>query len=153
MNTDLIYCSPEDTIFEAAKKLSENKISGMPVLENGKLVGIVSLTDIVKYLSSELNKSILDKFEKFNVSDNTTFLILKLIEKELRFAKELRKLSKNKVRDIMSKKVIVVDPDSSLIEAASLMEKHDITRLPVVENEKLVGIISKSDLVRAIIEG
>ncbi|MCD6371425.1 MAG: CBS domain-containing protein, partial [Candidatus Aenigmarchaeota archaeon] len=43
--------------------------------------------------------------------------------------------------------------DSSLIEAASLMEKHDITRLPVVENEKLVGIISKSDLVRAIIEG
>jgi len=153
MSTNLIYCSPEESIFDAAKKMAEYSISGLPVIDNEKLVGIISITDIVRYITSELNKTILDKFDKLNVNNNTAFLIVKLIEKEIRFVKEMRKISKSKVKDVMTKKVVTITPDASILEAAHLMEKKDISRLPVIgENGKLIGIITKVDLLKALLE-
>jgi CBS domain-containing protein len=64
----------------------------------------------------------------------------------------MKKISKVKVKDVMSTRVVCISPEASIIEAASLMEKNDVNRLPVVENDKLVGIIAREDLVKAIIE-
>lgn len=153
MSTNLICCSPDESIFDAARKMADYDISGLPVIEGDKVVGIISITDIVKYITSELNKTILDKLDKLNINNTTAFLIVKLIEKEIRFVKEMRKISKSKVKDVMTKKVVTISPDAPILEAAHLMEKKDISRLPVVDkNGKLVGIITKVDLLRALLE-
>ena len=148
MSRVLITCSPEDSILEAAKKLAENHISGMPVVKDDKVVGIISVSDIVRYMSIEIKEHHLPPKEPQSIP----MVILNLLQNELRFKKELEKVSKSKVKDVMTKEVIYVEPDTSLFEAASLIQKHDITRLPVIEEGKLVGIISKSDLVKALIE-
>jgi len=145
MSKNVIFCSPDDTIFDVAKKLSELDISGMPVVEEGKVVGMISVSDIVKYMSIEI------KVEG-PIAHGTLGMLLHLIQNQLKIKKELEKIGKTKVREIMTKKVISINPEASLFEAASLLKKYDITRLPVIESGKLVGIISKSDLVRALVE-
>ncbi len=148
MSRNVIHCSPDENIFEVAKKLSENHISGMPVIENDKLVGIVSVSDIVKFMQSEIEEYDLIPLEPHS----TLFILLKLLENELKIKKELENISKTRVRNVMTKKVISVSPDTSLAKAAEILAKHDISRVPVIENDKVVGILTKSDLVRSLVE-
>ncbi|MEM5829561.1 MAG: CBS domain-containing protein [Candidatus Aenigmatarchaeota archaeon] len=148
MNTKVICFDSEQTIFEVAKVLSEKNISGAPVLENDKIVGIVSTSDIVKFLKTEL---------KIGPAYELPFLgllfldLVKTGKDYIKLKKEIKKISNIKVKNIMSKKVISIDPEASVFDAANLMEKHDVNRLPVVENGKLVGIVARADVIKAII--
>ncbi|OYT42813.1 MAG: CBS domain-containing protein [Candidatus Aenigmarchaeota archaeon ex4484_224] len=148
MTRNVITCSPEDTIFDVAKKLSENAISGMPVVDKGKLVGIISVSDIVKFMKNEIKNEDLIPEEPHSIP----FILMKMIQNELKIKKELEKISKIKVKHVMSKKVITISPDASLADAAELLVKKRITRVPVIENGKIVGILTKSDLVKALVE-
>jgi len=65
--------------------------------------------------------------------------------------KEIKKISDVKIKSMMSRKVVCIDPEASIFDAANLMDKHDVNRLPVVENGKLVGIIARADIIRAIL--
>jgi CBS domain-containing protein len=67
------------------------------------------------------------------------------------FEKELEKISSYKVKDVMTKNVVSASPSMTVIEVAELIEKHDVNRLPIVENGKLVGIVARADLIKAII--
>ncbi len=148
MNKDVISLSPDDTIFDAAKLLAQLKIAGAPVVKDDKVVGIVSLSDIVKFINIKLGKlPIID-------SPGFTSLILALAQMQklqLDFKKELNKITSSKVEEVMTKDVTTISPTSTLLEAAELMEKHDVNRLPVVSEGKLVGIVTRADLVSALI--
>ncbi len=149
MNTEVICFSPDDSIFKVAKVFSEKNISGAPVVEKGKVVGIISISDIVKFLGMKLINAEVSQIPSLSL------LLLNFIKtgKEfLGFKKEMERISKTKIKDVMSKKVISIHPDASLVEAACLMEKHDVNRLPVIENDKLVGIIARADLIKALVE-
>jgi CBS domain-containing protein len=148
MNCNVICLSPEDSIFDAAKIFSEKNISGAPVVKDGKIVGIISISDIIRFISMKLQKT-------ETPLPSLSLLIFEFIKSSkdyLTFKKEMKKISKVKVKDVMSTRVVCISPEASIIEAASLMEKNDVNRLPVVENDKLVGIIAREDLVKAIIE-
>jgi len=146
MKKAVIYFSPDDTIFHAAKVFSENNISGAPVMKDGKLVGIVSESDIIKFLS----KKLLPELKPFS---NSSLMLLELLRQEVSFYKQLKEMFSVKIEKIMNKKVLTIKPDSSLIEAAEIITKHDIRRLPVVDEEgRLVGIISRTDLLKALSE-
>ncbi len=151
MNPKVIYFSPEDSIFDVAKVFSEKDISGAPVVEKGKVVGIISISDIVKFLSLKLESSKLELSNPLSL----TMQILNLIQlgkKYLEFKKEIEKISHTKVKDVMCKKVVCIGPDDSLLEAATKMTENDVNRLPVVdENGKLIGIIAREDLVRSLL--
>ncbi|MEM5805214.1 MAG: CBS domain-containing protein [Candidatus Aenigmatarchaeota archaeon] len=148
MHKKIICFKPEDSIFKVAKVLSKKHISGAPVVKNKKVIGMISETDIIKFLHINLPGNDTLTHEPHILS----LLLMNLIRDRLKFKQEVKKISKVKVKDFMTKLVISISPEASLLEAAELMEKYDITRLPVIENGKLKGIISKSDLIRALID-
>jgi CBS domain-containing protein len=101
--------SPEDTIQNAARIMRDEDTGVVPVVQNGRPVGILTDRDIVvrAVADGELNRS---------------------------------------VRDIVSGDIVTARPDMSTKEAAQLMSEHQVRRLPVVENDRLVGIVSIGDL-------
>jgi CBS domain-containing protein len=107
--------SPEDTIQNAARIMRDMDTGAVPVVENGRPIGIVTDRDIV-----------------------------------VRAVAEEGQLNRP-VREIVTGSVVCASPDMSTREAADLMSEHQVRRLPVVENERLVGIVSIGDL--AVKEG
>lgn len=128
MTTNVITISPDTSITEAFRLMKENDIRRLPVVDNNKLVGIITLTD--------LNQA--------SPSSATSLSI-----HELNYL-----LAKTKIKDIIPKKqnVITVSPDAYIETAAKLMRQNTISGLPVVENDKLVGIITETDLFDSLIE-
>ncbi len=119
MTTDVITTTPDVDVVNAFEKLMEHKISSLPVVEDEKLVGIITATDVGHNL-------ILDKYE----------------------------LGTN-VDEIMIKSVVTVSPEDSLETAINVMKdgvssSGILNQLPVVEDEKLVGIISDGDIIQEI---
>jgi CBS domain-containing protein len=141
-----IVVNPNDDIMDVIRLFRENKISGAPVVEDGRLVGIISESDIVKTITTH-NEAIdlilpspLDLIE----------LPLKTTLKIEEFKEDIEKALKTKVKDVMTKNVITISPDKTINDAAKLMIENNIKRLPVVENGKLIGIITRGDLIEAL---
>lgn len=119
MTTDVITTTSNVDVVNAFEELMEHKISAMPVVDDGKLVGIITATDLGHNL-------ILDKYELGT-----------------------------DVKSIMIKDVVTVSPENTISEAIETMKAnaHDsniLNQLPVVENGKLVGIISDGDIIKLI---
>ena len=131
---------------EAARLLRENKISGMPVLDGDRLAGVVSESDLLRLLSVDDEEGGLwlpSPFEVFEIPFRD------LVKWEKMHA-NLEEIPKKKVGDIMSRNLHEVGPDDSVEEAAAVMTRHRINRLPVVENGRLVGIVTRGDIISGL---
>lgn len=126
MQREVITIPSSTTILEAQKIMKDRKIRRLPVVDEGKLVGIVTYNDLLEASPSKATS--LSRFE-------ITYL-----------------LSKMTVADIMTRKVVFVEPDVPIEEAALIMNKNRIGGLPVVEEDKLVGIITESDIFEIFVE-
>jgi CBS domain-containing protein len=148
MKINVISFDSDTSVFDAAKVFSENNISGAPVVENEKVVGVISVTDIIKFMKTKLPKT------EIYVSENQSLylFVANLLKEQIGFRTELRRISKTRIKDLMSTDIIHIHPDNNILEAATMMEKYDVDRLPVIDQGKLIGIISRVDLVRALIE-
>jgi CBS domain-containing protein len=109
MTDDVDCCSLLDNVFEVAVKMKELNVGAIPIVDQEKLVGMITDRDIVLRCIAEKHPA------------------------------------SSKVEDIMSNNLITVSPDSSSKEAVRLMAEHQIRRLPVVDGEKLIGIVSLGD--------
>lgn len=134
MTESVISLDPSQTVQAAARVLAENRISGAPVVREGELLGMVTEHDIVQAMlppsPQEGGFSALDVLAHLDEVKNRP--------------------SKKTVADVMSRLVVETSPDTSLWEAASEMQSRDIKRLPVVEEGRLVGIVSRADVVRLV---
>jgi len=133
MVEQVITAKPEDSVTEVVKLFRKKDIRGAPVIENGKIVGIISEKDIAKLM------------EKHHVQPE------KLMPKPFDIGAPFRlmKAAETKVKDIMTKKVVFISPDASAVEAATLMVQKKINRLPVVNGSNmLVGIVTRTDILR-----
>ncbi|MGH2826191.1 MAG: CBS domain-containing protein [Actinomycetota bacterium] len=127
---------PTDSIQYAAQRLARNHISGAPVLEHGKVVGVISESDIIRAAYRPRRGRV------------TNFL--DAVANASREATSLR-LSTARVAEAMSAPVITASPGMTISEAAALTERHRVKRLPVVDHDEyLIGIISRADLVRVL---
>ncbi len=126
MTTNPYVLSPESTIVEAMELMRTKGIKRLPVMKNDLLVGIISHSQLL-----EVSPSPATSLSVFEIN----YL-----------------LAKTKIDSIMTKKVITVSPDMLLEEAALLMREFKIGGLPVVSENKLVGIITETDLFDAFIE-
>jgi len=126
MSKGVITVDVNDSMHDATRRLKKHDIRMLPVMNKGKLVGIVTDRDL----------------KKASASDATTLEIHEL----------LYLLTKIKVKDIMTRNVITVPPDYTVEETAQVLQKNKISGAPVVDaNGQLVGTITQTDLFRVLI--
>ncbi len=141
MTRDVVTIPPETSVEEAAEIMSEHEISGLPVVENDKLLGIVTEKDLI------MKKKRLNSPGYINILDGIIYL-----ESPRKFREEFKKFIAVDVQDLMTKRVITVDPDTSIDEIATLMVEKDINRIPVIEDDKLIGIVTRADVIKKMAE-
>jgi len=148
MKRKVITVKPTDSIFKVAGLLSKHHISGTPVVNKRKVIGIITETDMVKFMKLDLSKT---HAELIAEPHALSVVILALIKDQIGVKKHLERMSKIRVKDFMTKEVVSVSPDESILEAANLLDKNHIDRLPVINKGRLVGIIARCDLIKALL--
>lgn len=132
MTTDPLTATPEMLLKEAARLMVRNKVSGLPVLSEGELVGIVTEGD---FLRQEANR---DQPYRFSLLD------------ALFGEGPSEPPAVETVAEVMTETVVTITPEASIGEAARVMANQNVKRLPVVDGDGvLVGIISRADVVNA----
>jgi CBS domain-containing protein len=140
--------APDKKLPELERALIRWRIGAMPVVERGKLVGIVSRSDVVRQLCLErsLGEAMADAYR-----DQTDARFA--AESQAAIAEEIgMRMERRRVRDVMIHDVVSVPPDMPVAKAAQLLLERRIHRLPVVEDGKLVGIVSSLDFARLVAE-
>jgi len=142
MQPDVITVGPDATIRELAGILAEHKISGVPVVdEDGTLVGMVSESDVIL------------QDAEFHFPYYIQFLeSIIYLQSLAKFEERFRKTFGTKVAEVMSDKPVQIASGASIHAAATIMADHKVDRLPVIDDERLVGIVTRGDIVRAIAE-
>lgn len=137
MVKDVITLTPDTPVKEAVKKLSELEISGLPVVDpDGRLAGMFTEKEVLKFILP----SYVETVGRF-IYENAP----KTIQNKMAAMNNL------KVKDLMRKEVTTLKEDTSLWEAAHIMLTHKVRRIAVVDSSlKLIGIISRSDVLRGI---
>ena len=137
MSTKIVTVSPSTTVREIAALMVEKHVSGLPVLnDNGTLVGIVSEGDLLRRPEIGTQKHRRRWASFFTGVDEQ--------------AREFTKSHGLRAGDVMTEQVVHVGEATPLSEVVGLMEKHNIKRLPVLAGAKLIGIVSRVDLLRAL---
>lgn len=136
MARNVITVSPNAGLAEIADLMLKHRVSGLPVLDNGTLVGIVTESDLLRRVETgtEVHHS---RLAEFFTSAET-------------LAHEYTKSHGKKAAHLMSPSVVVVQADTPLAEVAEVLAANNIKRVPVMLNGKLVGIISRANLVQAL---
>ncbi|MCH7895553.1 MAG: CBS domain-containing protein [candidate division NC10 bacterium] len=127
MKTKLVVASPTDSVAAAWRLLRQHQIRHLPVVEEGKLVGIVTDRDIRLVFPSALTSG----------------------SREQDPHDALEKVA---VREIMTGQVVTVAPEASIANVARLLLERRIGGLPVVQGSRLVGIITKTDILAAFVD-
>jgi len=148
MTKNVITFNPNMTIKEAMEILVKNNIGGAPVVDNGKLVGIITQRDILSYLDMAYKRQgwifIPTPFDIIEIPRVTALPYEK-------FTEIYESLGKEKIGDIMQKRVYFVEPDDDIEDAIQLLGKGKINRLPVVDKDRnVVGIITRGDILRGL---
>ncbi|TJW00913.1 MAG: CBS domain-containing protein [Mesorhizobium sp.] len=126
MTANVVTVSPHHSVRHAAKIMLEHRISGLPVVDDdGQLVGIVSEGDFLR--RSELGTPASGE------------------------ARGYVKGHSWKVSDLMTSEVVVADEDTPITRISALMQEHGIKRIPVLRRQRLVGVVSRADLLRVFV--
>ena len=142
MTHDPITIGPKTTIREIAEILTENNISGLPVVgEDGSLLGIVSEGDLMR-------KEIAPK-----TPDVLSILGAIIYYNGLKeYQQAFRKMSATTAEEIMTARVVTVQQHEDVSQVGQIMLDHAIKRVPVLAGNQLVGIISRSDIVKMLLQ-
>ncbi|MDI6785838.1 MAG: CBS domain-containing protein [bacterium] len=139
MTKDVIVVSVDTPVKEVAAVLANNRISGVPVLNKEKeIVGIITENDLIA----------IDKNIHFPTAITILGGVIYLNSKS--FDEDLKKILATKAEDIMTKDVVSISKEMDISEIATIMCEKRFHLLPVMEGNKLIGIISKADIVRII---
>jgi CBS domain-containing protein len=139
MTKNVITVTPDTTIEELARLFIKHHISGMPIVDdNENLKGIVTENDLIAKDSRLHIPTIVRLFDAY-IPLGTS-----------KFADDMRRMAANKVDEICTRTVVTVDEEASIEHIANIMTERKIHLLPVVKGGKLVGIIGKKDLIKAI---
>lgn len=139
MTINPVTVNPETTLADAARIMLDRHFSGLPVVEqSGRLVGVITEGDLLRR-------------PELGTEGKPASWLMAFIAPE-RMAEDYARTHTRHVREAMTADVLTVERDTKLTEAAALMARRHIKRLPVVEAGKLIGMISRSDLLGALAE-
>ena len=133
----VISVGPDIPVQIAANAMVSNCVSALPVIDiYAKLVGIISEGDLMRRVEIGTERHPSGAGETPMPSDS--------------LAKEFVRSRAKRVSDVMTREVITAQPETSLREIANMMERHSIKRVPIVENERVVGIVSRANLLQVL---
>jgi CBS-domain-containing membrane protein len=140
MTRDVITVDPDMGVAELATLLWEKSISGAPVVDaDGKLVGVVTETDLIDQSKKVHIPAVLNILDSMIMLENPTKL-----------DRELKKMTGARVRDICTADPVTVAEQTPMDELASIMSERHLHTLPVMKDGRLVGVIGKADIIRAM---
>ncbi|HET9902652.1 MAG TPA: CBS domain-containing protein [Xanthobacteraceae bacterium] len=138
MTRDVITVASTACVQDAARLLLDHRISGLPVVdENGRLVGMVSEGDLIRRPENHTER-------------RPSWWIEFLTPRET-LAREFTYTHSRRIADVMTREVITAAPDTPLSEIAELLEKNRIKRVPIVEDGRIVGIVSRANLLHGLV--
>jgi CBS domain-containing protein len=126
MTRDLVTLNLNDSLYSAEKRMKVNHIRHMPVVDGDELIGLVSLSDLQRV-------SFIDAYSKEGTEDTPVYNMLS-------------------IRDLMIKNPLTASPKTTILEVSKLLASKEFHSLPVVDDGKLVGIITTTDLLHYFIE-
>ncbi len=142
MDTDVPTVMPEDTVESVLRVLHENELPGVPVVNSGgRCVGIITEADLVM-TGEHADLHLPHYFELFGG--------LVFLESMSHFEEKLRKATAALARDLMTEDPVTIEPSASIQEAARLISRSKHNRLPVVEHGRLVGVVTRVDVLQAL---
>lgn len=141
MTTNVITVKKETPLAELAEILYENHINGVPVIDDeGLLIGIICESDLIR------------KDKKLHIPTVVAlFDAVFYLESSKKMEKEIQQFSATTVEDLFTRKVVTVDEKTPIDEIATLMTQEKFYTLPVMDGERLVGIVGKGDVIRTFV--
>lgn len=135
MTADVITVGPEVSVHKAASLMSDHGVSGLPVVDtDGRMLGIVTQADLILRQAAPRARRWWQR----------------LLEDREALARDYQKASGTTVGEVMTRAVVSVSPALGIEAAARILYDRGLRRLPVVRDDRLVGILSRGDLVKAL---
>ena len=125
MRENPVTIAPDASLSAAQEMMSEHEVRRLPVVSNGELIGIITNSDILRQIPGSADET----------DDQTRVL-----------------LTQRTVGEVMTYSPLTINPSATIQEAAERMLEYQISGLPVVRNNKVVGIITESDIFRLVVE-
>lgn len=136
MTTAVVTLSPDNSIRHAAKLMSDQQVSGLPVIDDeGRLAGVISEGDLIRRTELSSGAFALNANMELGADDRANAFV---------------KRCAWRVGDVMTPDPVTIDEDASLSRVAELMQDRNIKRIPVLRAGKLIGIVSRADLLQVI---
>ena len=139
MEKNVITCKENTSVKEIAKLLVENNLTGIPVVKGKEIVGIVTEADLIMQRAKLHMPSYIELLNSFLYLEDPTEV-----------EEELKKILATRAFELMTREVITIHPDNSVSDLATLIEEEHINPIPVVRDDRLVGIVSRADIVRLL---
>ena len=142
MTTSVLSFSPDEPVIEAMGRLVDAEVDGGPVLDDdGRVVGMLSTGDLIVQESRLHYPTVISLLGG----------IIELPSAQKDFEEDLRKAASATVSDAMASEPVTVGPDDTVETIATQMHDHDVSRVPVVDDDgRLVGLVARGDILRAI---
>ena len=136
MTREVVSVGPDTPVRAIAELLFTRRISGVPVLEDGRLIGVVSEGDLIGHAAA--------------TGEQRRSWWLSALMNDSASARDYAKTHGRTARDVMTSAVITIGEAATLAEIAKTLERHRIKRVPVLREGKLVGIVSRGNLLQAL---
>lgn len=137
MSRGLLWVGPQDSVRKAAERMLRYGVNGFPVLDQGRLVGIITQGDFLRRVETGTERHRIKLAEFFADSGQ--------------LADEYVRSHGRTVADVMTREVVTVSAEAPLSDAVELMIRHQVKRLPVVSTNGVLGMISRVDLLHAFL--
>lgn len=140
MSREVFTVSEETSVEELARLFAEKGVNAMPVVDDRqRLRGIVTETDLVRIDKPLHVPTVVSLFDW-----------VLYLESEKNFREELRKVTARKVAEICTREVVTCTPDTPVGDIAAMMVEKGVHLLPVVEGEKVIGVVARLDIIRSM---
>jgi CBS domain-containing protein len=136
MTPDVIFAGPDTSLAELVRLMLDHDVSGVPIVEDGRVIGMVSEGDLLRRVELGIEARPLRWLELLSSSD--------------RLAADYAKSHGRKASEIMTRDVVTVDAATPITEVAHLLEVRHIKRVPVTRGGRLVGIVTRRNLLQAL---
>lgn len=143
MTAEPVTVSPETSVTDASRLMVEHRIGSLPVVEGDAVVGIVTESDLIVQDAKVHFPTYLDLLGGYVFAPGSTD----------RFEQSLRKAVGASVADVMTPHPITVTPEATVEDVSTLLVERDVGSVLVLDDDKLVGVVSKSDIVRYLSTG